>query len=58
MDDVTIYITIGILMFGVGFCLGYLVLQGYYSRRFFAVAKQCEQARTIVPLISELELES
>ncbi|MDD1678267.1 MAG: hypothetical protein LUO93_03675 [Methanomicrobiales archaeon] len=58
MDDVMVYIVIGLLTFIIGFLLGYLVLKEYYSRRFLRVARQCEQSRSIVPLISELEQES
>jgi hypothetical protein len=58
MDDVLIYIVIGVLTFGIGYLLGYLVLQGYYTRRFLGVAKHCEKTQSIVPLISELEQES
>jgi L-asparagine transporter-like permease len=58
MDDVLVYIIIGILTFGIGYLLGFLVLQEYYERRFFGVAQQCEKTQSIVPLISELEQES
>jgi hypothetical protein len=58
MDDVLVYIVIGLLTFVIGFLLGLLVLQGYYSKRFLGVARQCEQMQSIVPLISELEQES
>lgn len=58
MDDFLIYITIGTLMFFIGVLLGYLLMNGYYRKRFLVIAKECEKAETIVPLIAELERES
>ncbi|HVP94028.1 MAG TPA: hypothetical protein VMS89_02535 [Methanoregulaceae archaeon] len=58
MDDVLSYIIIGIIMFGIGIVSGYMATGRYYATRFIRVAKECENARTIVPLIAELERES
>jgi hypothetical protein len=58
MDDIVSYSVIGVIMFGIGIVGGYIVTGKYYSRRFIKVAKECEAAETIVPLIAELERES
>lgn len=58
MDDIISYTVIGVIMFGIGIVGGYLITGKYYSRRFVKVAKECETAETIVPLIAELERES
>lgn len=58
MDELVIYLVIGILMFIIGLVAGHLVMSIYYSRRFLAIAKECERADSIVPLISEMERES
>ena len=58
MDDLSIYLVIGVLMFCIGLMAGYLFMNTYYSRRFLMVAKECEQADSIAPLITELERES
>jgi uncharacterized protein YneF (UPF0154 family) len=58
MDDLQVYVIIGILMFIIGLILGYLLMKGYYEERFLKVARECEKVDTIVPLISEMERES
>jgi len=58
MDDVSIYLAIGVLMFCIGLMAGYLLMTTYYSRRFLAVAKECERADSVAPLITEMERES
>ena len=58
MDDVLSYTIIAIIMFGIGIMAGYILTEKYYHKRFIKVAKKCEEARTIVPLIAELERES
>lgn len=58
MDDVAIYLLIGILMFSIGFLVGYLLLQMFYTKRFHMVAEECEKKDSIVPLISALEQET
>ncbi|HOO44798.1 MAG: hypothetical protein KO173_05320 [Methanoregulaceae archaeon] len=58
MDDVLVYVIIGVLMFFIGLILGYLLMKRYYHGRFLTVAKECERVDTIVPLIAEMERES
>ncbi len=58
MDELVIYLIIAVLMFVIGLVAGYLVMSTYYSRRFLAIAKDCERVDSIVPLISEMERES
>jgi uncharacterized membrane protein YciS (DUF1049 family) len=58
MDDLQVYVIIGILMFIIGLILGYLLMKGYYEKRLLNVARECEKVDTIVPLISEMERES
>jgi len=58
MDDVSIYLVIGVLMFCIGLVAGYLLMNTYYARRFMKVAKECERADSIAPLITEMERES
>ncbi|HTY14563.1 MAG TPA: hypothetical protein VMC42_02545 [Methanoregulaceae archaeon] len=58
MDDIISYTVIGVIMFGIGIVGGYIITGKYYSGRFVKVAKECEAAETIVPLIAELERES
>lgn len=58
MEDVSIYLVIGILMFCIGLMAGYLLMSTYYARRFLAVARECERADSIAPLITEMERES
>ncbi len=58
MDDLQVYVIIGILMFMIGLILGYLLMKGYYEKRFLKVADECEKVDTIVPLITEMERES
>ncbi|HPC54953.1 MAG TPA: hypothetical protein PLX27_02750 [Methanolinea sp.] len=58
MDELVIYLIIAVLMFVIGLVAGHLVMNTYYSRRFLAVAKECERADSIVPLITEMERES
>lgn len=58
MDDLQVYVIIGILMFIIGLILGYLLMKRYYEKRFLKVARDCEKVDTIVPLISEMERES
>ncbi|HII76224.1 MAG TPA: hypothetical protein HA264_04100 [Methanolinea sp.] len=58
MDDVSVYLVIGVLMFCIGLMAGYLLMTTYYSRRFLSVAKECERADSIAPLITEMERES
>ncbi|MDI6899472.1 MAG: hypothetical protein QMC82_06605 [Methanolinea sp.] len=58
MDELVIYLIIAVLMFVIGLVAGHLVMNIYYSRRFLAVAKECERADSIVPLITEMERES
>ncbi|HOS82147.1 MAG TPA: hypothetical protein PK445_05415 [Methanolinea sp.] len=58
MDELVIYLIIAVLMFVIGLVAGNLVMNIYYSRRFLAVAKECERADSIVPLITEMERES
>ncbi len=58
MDDLTVYLIFGAIMFLIGLIAGYLGMTRYYGDRFVTVARKCEEAETIVPLISELERES
>jgi hypothetical protein len=58
MDDLQVYVIIGILMFVIGLILGYLLMNQYYGKRFLKVAGECEKVDTIVPLITEMERES
>lgn len=58
MDDLQVYVIIGILMFIIGLMLGYLLMKRYYENRFLEVARECEKVDTIVPLITEMERES
>ncbi|HUU74963.1 MAG TPA: hypothetical protein VMW63_02615 [Methanoregulaceae archaeon] len=58
MDDVSVYIVIGTLMFFIGIILGYLLLDRFYATRFVIVARECEKVDSIVPLIAEMERES
>jgi len=58
MDDVLVYVVIGILMFSIGLILGYLLMKRYYNERFLKTAKECERVDNIVPLIAEMERES
>ncbi len=55
MDDLQVYVIIGILMFMIGLILGYLLMKGYYEKRFLKVADECEKVDSIVPLITEIE---
>lgn len=54
----SIYLVIGVLMFCIGLVAGYLLMNTYYARRFMTVAKECERADSIAPLITEMERES
>lgn len=58
MDDIFVYVVIGVLMFFIGLILGYLLMKKYYNNRFLTVARECERVDTIVPLIAEMERES
>ena len=58
MNDLSIYLVIGVLMFCIGLMAGYLAMTRYYQRRFLTVARECEQADSIAPLITEMERES
>ncbi|MCQ8893862.1 MAG: hypothetical protein NQU46_04445 [Methanolinea sp.] len=58
MDELSIYLVIGVLMFGIGLVAGFLLMSTYYSKRFLAVARECERADSIAPLITEMERES
>ncbi|HOT03178.1 MAG TPA: hypothetical protein PK069_03260 [Methanolinea sp.] len=58
MDDLSVYLVIGILMFCIGLMAGYLLMTTYYARRFLTVAKECERVDSIAPLITEMERES
>jgi len=58
MDELIIYLVIAVLMFVIGLVAGHLVMNTYYSRRFLAVARECERMDSIVPLITEMERES
>ena len=58
MDDIYSYTIIGIIMFGIGIIAGYIATRRYYAGRFTKIAKECENVKSIVPLIAELERES
>jgi uncharacterized membrane protein len=58
MDDISIYLSIGVMMFIIGLCAGYLMTGRYYNNRFIKVAKEAEEVNSIAPLIAELERES
>ena len=58
IDDVIVYVVIGIITFVIGLLFGHLVTGTYYQKRFIAVANECSDADSLVPLISELERES
>jgi hypothetical protein len=58
MDDVNVYLAIGMMMFFIGILAGYLAMSHFYGKRFLAVARECERADSIVPLITEMERES
>jgi hypothetical protein len=56
--DLLIYIGIGILTFAIGMILGYQLLITYYTRRFFAIAKECSDTDSVIPIVDELEKET
>jgi len=58
MEDIVIYLFSAVIMVIVGLVIGYRVTMRYYEKRFFVLAKQCENVQTIAPLIAELERES
>lgn len=58
MEDLTVYMIIGVLMFFIGLILGYLLMSRYYVKRFVKVGIACSKAENISPLITELERES
>lgn len=58
LDDFLVYITIGALMCGIGLIIGYYLTIRYYAGRFMAVASECSQQDSLVPLITEMERES
>ncbi len=58
MQDVTAYVGIGALCFGIGLVVGYMLLSRYYNARFIYVSQQCADDDSIIPLLNELERES
>lgn len=58
MDAFLIYLVISVLAFIIGALAGYLVMTGYYARRFLTVALECEKVDSIVPIINEMDRES
>ena len=58
LTDLSIYIGIGIITFAIGTILGYQLLTMYYSRRFMAIARQCSDDDSVIPIIDELARET
>ena len=58
LTDLSIYIGIGIITFAIGTILGYQLLAMYYSRRFMAIARQCSDDDSVIPIIDELARET
>jgi hypothetical protein len=58
LTDLLIYIGIGIITFTIGIVLGYQLLIMYYTKRFVALAKDCSDVDSVIPLIDELEKET
>jgi hypothetical protein len=56
--DLLIYIGIGILTFAIGIILGYQLLIMHYTKRFVALAKECSDSDSVVPIVDELERET
>ncbi|MDO9539761.1 MAG: hypothetical protein Q7J09_07155 [Methanocalculus sp.] len=56
--DLSAYIVIGALAFGIGLMGGHIALSRYYERRFLIVGKACSDADSLIPLLDELERES
>ncbi|MFA5222297.1 MAG: hypothetical protein WC391_08435 [Methanoregula sp.] len=58
ITDFLIYAGIGVIMFTIGMILGYQLLMMYYQKRFMALAQQCSDADSVVPLVDELAKET
>jgi len=58
LTDLLIYAGIGIITFTIGIILGYQVLIMYYTKRFMAVAKECSDVDSVIPIVDELTRES
>ena len=58
MMDLVIYIGIGFMTFVIGLIFGYLVLTGYYTKRFLVIAQECSDTDSTVPIVDELARET
>jgi len=58
LTDLLIYTGIGIITFTIGMILGYQLLIMYYTKRFVAVAKECSDTDSLIPIVDELARES
>jgi len=58
MMDLVIYIGIGFMTFVIGLILGYLILTGYYTKRFLVIAQECSDTDSTVPIVDELARET
>ena len=56
--NLSAYIAIGALAFGIGLIGGYIALSRYYEKRFLIIGKACSDSDSLVPLLDELERES
>ncbi len=56
--DLLIYIGIGIITFTIGMILGYQLLIMYYTKRFMAIAGECSDTDSVIPMVDELARET
>lgn len=56
--DLSAYIAIGALAFGIGMVGGHITLTRYYQKRFLIVGKACSDTDSLAPLLDELERET
>ncbi|KUL04175.1 MAG: Uncharacterized protein XE11_0760 [Methanomicrobiales archaeon 53_19] len=56
--NLSAYVAIGALAFGIGLVGGYIALSRYYTKRFLIVGKECSDKDSLIPLLDEIERES